>query len=421
MNVINLFSGMEVGRQVAKELGWNINKWYSSELDKYAMKVANKNHDDLIQLGDITKWKEWDIDWSSIDLIMAGSPCQGFSRAGKGLNFEDKRSKLFFAFIDILNHVRELKPNVKFMLENVHMKKEWREVISEYLGVEYIDINSSLVSAQKRPRLYWTNIDGVELPRDRNINLVDILEYKNAFHKDDYISFGPGISRDQKAMFSFKNNQLIVKNATKKGYLVVNQYDCINLSCPNILTRRGRVANNKTNTLDTQCNQAVYYDGYIRKLTTLECERLQTLPDNYTSIKKIMEKKTNPVAIRGRKLNKATIVGRRLNPQGHREDYNKNIPITQCLEVRKTERNKSNCLTTVLKDNVLTPLPIGRHPDAFKRKLPFRYYTIRECERLQTLPDNYTEGVSNTQRYKMLGNGWTLEVIKHILSYYKAE
>lgn len=127
-----------------------------------------------------------------------------------------------------------------------------------------------------------------------------------------------------------------------------------------------------------------------------------------------------PSAIRGRRLNKATILGRRLNDKGKREDYNKEIPTTQCLEVRATNRDKSNCLTTVAKDNVLTTMPIGRHPDAFKNNLPFRYYTIKEYCRLQTVPENYFDGVATeNQIRKMIGNGWTVDVIAHILSYLK--
>ena len=115
------------------------------------------------------------------------------------------------------------------------------------------------------------------------------------------------------------------------------------------------------------------------------------------------------------KLNKATILGRRLNEQGKRDDYNKNIPISQCLEVRASNRDKSNCITTVAKDNVLTTMPIGRHVDAFKKKLPFRYYTIKEYCRLQTVPDDYFDGVaSENQIRKMIGNGWTVDVIAHI-------
>ena len=228
-----------------------------------------------------------------IDLCIGGSPCQGFSFSGKQLNFYDPRSKLFFEFVRL---IKECKPKY-WLLENVVMKKEFEQVITEHLGVEPIKINSALVSAQNRERLYWANFH-IEQPSDKGIKLIDILE-------------------------------------------------------------------------DTEM--------------------------------------IGPSAIRGRRLNKATILGRRLNDKGKREDY------TQCLEVRATNRDKSNCLTTVAKDNVLTTMPIGRHPDAFKNNLPFRYYTIKEYCRLQTVPENYFDGVaSENQIRKMIGNGWNVDTVAHI-------
>lgn len=237
--------------------------------------MSKANWDDIEHCGDVTV-ADFSQYKDKIDILIGGSPCQGFSFAGKQLNFNDPRSKLFFEFVRAL---RETKPKY-FLLENVVMKKEYQDVISSYLGVEPIEINSSLVSAQNRRRLYWTNIPNVSLPHDKNITLDDILEN---------IDF------------------------------------------------------------------------------------------------------SNPAAIRGRRLNKGAVVGRRLDENSHRQDYNKTIPITQCLEVRATNTNKSNCLTTVGKDNVLTSLPVGRHPNAFKNKLPFRYYTLKEMCRLQTVPDDYLD------------------------------
>ena len=301
MNVLSLFDGMSCGQIALNRANIQYNNYFASEIDKNAIKVTQHHYPNTVQLGDVTK-----IEFiaSKIDLLIGGSPCQGFSFAGKQLNFDDSRSKLFFEFVRLKN---ELQPKY-FLLENVVMKKEYEDVITQYLGVEPIKINSSLVSAQNRVRLYWTNIPNVKEPEDRNISLSDILE-------DDSI--------------------------------------------------------------------------------------------------------INPGAIRGRRLNKATIIGRRLNPDGKRKDYDKDIPITQCLEVRATNTNKSNCLTTVDKDNVLTTMPIGRHPNAFKDKLPFRYYTLKEYERLQTIPENYTSVVSTSQAKKMIGNAWTVDVISHIFSYLK--
>ena len=297
-NVLSLFDGISCGQIALSELGIKYDNYHASEIDKHSIKVTQHNHPNTIQLGSVIDINSDNL--PKVWLLMGGSPCQSFSVAGKGEGFDGK-SGLFWEYVRIF---KETKPTY-FLLENVVMKKEWEDIITEALGVEPIKINSSLVSAQNRKRLYWTNIPNIEQPIDRNIKLSDILD-------DDSM--------------------------------------------------------------------------------------------------------VNPSAIRGRYLNKATIIGRRLNSEGKKEDYNKNIPITQCLEVRATNRDKSNCLTTVGKDNVLTNLPIGRHPDAFKNKLPYRYYTIKEMCRLQTVPDNYFDGiVSDNQASKMLGNGWTVGVIKHIL------
>jgi len=301
MNVLSLFDGLSCGQIALNRAGIEYLNYYASEIDKHAIKAAQHNFPNTIQLGDITK-----LDTNilpKIDLLFGGSPCQSFSSAGKRTGFDGK-SGLFYEYVRVLNDVRKVNPDVLFLLENVKMKKEWQDIITEELGVDPIEINSSLVSAQNRVRLYWTNIPNVVQPIDRNIKLIDILE------TDDML---------------------------------------------------------------------------------------------------------NPSAIRGRKLNKATILGRRLNSNGKREDYNKEIPITQCLEVRASNVDKSNCLTTVSKDNVLTTMPIGRHPNAFKDNLPFRYYTIKEYCRLQTIPDDYFPNtISDSQIRKMVGNGWTVDVIAHI-------
>lgn len=133
MNVLSLFDGMSCGQIALNRIGITPAKYYAAELDKYAITVTQANYPNTIQLGDVTKWREWDIDWSSIDLLIGGSPCQGFSFAGKQLAFDDPRSKLFFVYVDILNHIKSVNPNVKFLLENVKMKKEFLDVITESL------------------------------------------------------------------------------------------------------------------------------------------------------------------------------------------------------------------------------------------------------------------------------------------------
>ena len=218
MRVLSLFDGICCGHLALERAGIKIDSYDAYEIEKSAIKATQANFPDVIHHGDVTK-EDFTKYKDKVDIIIFGSPCQGFSSSGKQLNFSDPRSKLFFEAVRAIN---ECNPKY-FLMENVVMKKEWQDIISSYLGVEPIEINSSLVSAQNRRRLYWTNIPNVTLPKDKNITLADILE---------------------------------------------------DIEFP------------------------------------------------------------NPAAIRGRRLNKATIVGRRLDENGHRQDYDKTIPITQCLEYR---------------------------------------------------------------------------------------
>lgn len=191
MKVLSLFDWIACWYEALLRAWIKVDAYYASEIDKYAIQIAQKNHPDIIEIGDVCKiWYKHDdigenwwlfrdykeygvelIDRWPIDLLIGGSPCQWFSVAWKMLNFDDPRSKLFFEFVRIL---REVKPKY-FLLENVKMKKEWQDIISQQLWVEPIEINSSLVSAQSRRRLYWTNIPNVSLPEDKGILLKDIL------------------------------------------------------------------------------------------------------------------------------------------------------------------------------------------------------------------------------------------------------
>ena len=263
MNVLSLFDGMSCGQIALDQLNIKVDNYYAAEIDKYAMQIAKKNYPNTIHLGDVTSVYAQDL--PEIDLLMGGSPCQGFSFAGKQLNFDDPRSALFFEFVRLL---KECKPKY-FLLENVRMKKEYQDIISEHLGVEPVMINSALMSAQNRVRLYWTNIPNITQPNDSNILLSNILE----------------------------------EDATEP-------------MLSNI------------------------YGGFKEK-----------------------------------------------KPRVH---YGKSVTI-------RTAAGGGHIPSVTLKGGGI-------------RKL-----TPTECERLQAVPNGYTEGVSNTQKYRMLGNGWTVEVIKHIL------
>ena len=348
MKILSLFDGISCGQQALKELGFHIDKYYSSEIDKYTIAITQYRFPNTIQLGNIKGWKKWNIDWKSIDLVMGGSPCQGFSFAGKQLNFNDPRSELFFVFVDILNNLKRLNPNIKFLLENVRMKKEYQNIISEMLGVKPMIINSALVSAQNRVRLYWFNWK-VEQPKDRGILLKDVLE--NGENR---------IGAMKRADYKVKS----MKGLTKQRIEIRND--------------------NKSNTLTT-----VQKDNLCIQVGEANLK-------GYDSIKRVYSPE-------GKSPTLTTMGG------GHRE------PKIAIREKSKTVRSGG------LKS-------YDRHEwDSVGNrgtKLYWRKLTPLECERLQTLPDNYTAkgimngkivDISNTRRYRALGNGWTVEVIKHIL------
>ena len=186
MNVVSLFNGMNTGRQALENIGIKVNKYYSSEIKPYAIQLTQHHFPDTIQVGDVTKWREWDIDWQSIDLILSGSPCQDLSAAGKRAGINGKKSSLFFVFVDILNHIKSLNPNVLFLQENVGSANKLDVgIMSRALGVYPVRINSSLLTAQLRDRYYWSNIRTKETmfdivtdipqPKDRGILLKDII------------------------------------------------------------------------------------------------------------------------------------------------------------------------------------------------------------------------------------------------------
>jgi site-specific DNA-cytosine methylase len=188
MIVLSLFNGMNTGRQALENVGIKVDKYYSSEIKPYAIELTQYHFPDTIQVGDVTKWREWDIDWKSIDLVLSGSPCQDLSAAGKRAGINGKKSSLFFTFVEILEHIKSLNPKVLFLQENVGSASKLDVgIMSRALGVYPVRINSSLVTAQLRDRYYWSNIktkeDGmfgdiitdIPQPKDRKIMLKDVI------------------------------------------------------------------------------------------------------------------------------------------------------------------------------------------------------------------------------------------------------
>lgn len=283
MNVLSLFDGISTGRLALHKAGIKINNYFSSEIDKNAIKISKANWKDITYLGDVNQINLDEL--PTIDLLIGGSPCQGFSRAGLGLNFEDPRSKLFFKFIEILNLLRKKNPHIKFMLENVLMAHEWRNTITKYIGVNPILIDSKKVSAAIRERNYWTNIEGVEQPEDKNIKLSDVLDWRvkiSGLIEKDGILFEPCFSEKSRNLVYVEGGEVRIKQATKQGYIVAEDGDGINISFPLSKSRRGRVIKQKAPTLTCVCDFGCFKDGIIRKFTMSELEKLQTLPVGYT-------------------------------------------------------------------------------------------------------------------------------------------
>lgn len=346
MNVLSLFDGMSCGQIALTELGCFPDKYYASEVDKFAIQQTTHVFPDTIQLGDVTKVDVSKLD--KIDLLIGGSPCQSFSFAGKkvgmvttdkvditdlqtyldlkemGFEFEGQ-SYLFWEYMRILTDIRKYNPDVKFLLENVVMAKKWEAVLTKAIGVEPVKINSNLVSAQNRKRLYWTNIAEIPQPIDRGIFIRDILE--DEVDEKYYIS-------DKAVQWMINHTRMNAEKGSGFGARVVSP-------------------EGKANTILQRC----YKDGKDNLI--IAASRGRACEDGVTR---------------------------------------------QHLEPRKD--GKSNCLTTVRKENPL-----------IENRSTLRRLTPTECARLQTVPDWYKWAVSDTQIYRMCGNGWTVKVIEHILGH----
>lgn len=416
MNVLSLFDGMSCGQQALERAGIKVNNYYASEIDKYAIQVTMANYPNTIQLGSVV-----DVDvskLSKIDLLCGGSPCQSFSFAGKrkGMSTKDEQeiltlehylqlknegyefegqSYLFWEYMRLLN---EVKPKY-FLLENVMMGEKWEKILSKAIGVNGIHINSALVSAQNRKRIYWTNIglkpgglfsdleSIIEQPKDKGILLKDILQ----------------------------------DNPNAKYYLNKNQYN-------KTLDKTG---------INPKVNEAKILDVYNNKIK--EDGKSITLTDPCYNNLRLIE----PIAIHEKYYlsNKAinSIIENKNNLQKSNINPIKSNPL-QCpgnscgiykgasFIVHNTQKRDSNRPSIKINKNAGGSGPLSRNDgktycldsgqsNAVEYSSKIRRLTPIECERLQTVKDNYTNFVSDSQRYKMLGNGWTIDVITHILNY----
>ena len=366
MKVVSLFDGMSCGQIALRELGVVPEIYYASEIDRHAIGQTQLNFPDTVQLGDVTRWQEWDIDWTGIDLILAGSPCQGFSFAGKMLAFDDTRSRLFFVFADILNHARVANLRVRFLLENVNMKKEHLRVITEYVGVFPVRINSALVSAQNRDRWYWTNIrtrqeglfgelySDIPQPTDRRILLRDILE------------------NEVSGKYYLNDNMLnwLKKHAAKQGTSI-----------------KIKLCNDKIGCLTSAQFKMNLSSDYVLQLPHGKSRG-------------------------GVHVNKTPTLS-----ANAWEQNNLMIQLNRNKEFGTQPRQQNRIYFQYGKSPALAAGHGGQTSNVLD-DVRVRRLTPLECARLQTVPDWYRWRCSDTQIYRMLGNGWTVEVIMHILSFW---
>ena len=309
MNVISLFNGMGTLRQAFADMNIKVDKYYSSEIKPYAIELQQHHFPDVIQVGNIENWKNWYIDWQTIDFIGSGSPCQDLSVAGKRSGITGEKSKLFFTFVEILEHVKKLNPNVKFLQENVGSASKLDVgIMSRALGVYPVRINSSLVTAQLRDRYYWTNIKtkntmfdvvtDIPKPKDLNIKLSEIItdgftnkDKANCILESEsrMVTSQEGLkkryARDFITIVYLENEELRVKTNTVKGYELFTENDCLNLSFPKSTTRRGRLTKGKAPCL-LQGNEPLFVmkEDKVRMLNKTELCRLQGFPDDYCDI-----------------------------------------------------------------------------------------------------------------------------------------
>jgi len=435
---------MSCGQLALQRLGIEVDTYYASEIDKYAIQVTQANFPETIQVGDVCELKA--EDYQEVDLILAGSPCQGFSFAGKQLAFDDPRSALFFEFIRLL---KEIKPKY-FLLENVKMKQQFQDVITEQVSACYPDfeggdlfgsqikpilINSALLSAQNRQRLYWTNIPNIEQPEDKGIVLRDILEDNFDSERDKSYcidaNYYKGASVEQ---YKKKSRRQLVSKPKQvgiatdiKGHDILKRVYSPDGKSPTLNTMGGgnrepkvaveykamtEVRTPEANKIRREHKKKTGKDWSpreMRQLVERDDDKMNTLTSALTKQHIVQEKKQlieeERIVVDKEKrqllIAEATKKGYTVIEDG--DCFDINFPNSKTRRGRNM-KYKCNALTTASQN--------------FMRfeNLSWRKLLPLECERLQTVPDNYTNHVSNTQRYKMLGNGWTVEVIAHILN-----
>jgi site-specific DNA-cytosine methylase len=269
MNVLSLFDGMSCARIALDRAGIKYENYFASEIDKYAVKVAMANYPSTIQLGDVTKWQDWNL--PKISTLVAGFPCQAWSVAGKQKGLEDSRGALALVLLDIFNHLKSINPNIYFLFENVRMKKENLDFMDNLFGTKHIMINSALVSAQNRVRCYWTNIPNVTQPSDKGILLKDIIESGEVDRDKSYCIDANYFKGGSLKNYIEKSRRQVVLNQGERRLQGFEPMD----SCVRIgeIGKGGQGA--KTGLYLT--------NNTVRKLTPLECEKLQTVPENFTN------------------------------------------------------------------------------------------------------------------------------------------
>jgi DNA (cytosine-5)-methyltransferase 1 len=435
LNVLSLFDGMSCGQQALERSGIKYNKYYASEIDKYAIHVTQHNYPDTIQIGSVTEIDVSNLD--PIDLLIGGSPCQSFSFAGKrngmttacneeiytldrylelksdGFQFEGE-SYLFWEYMRILTNIRKYNPDVLFLLENVEMGSKWERILSEAIGIFGVHINSALVSAQNRKRIYWTNIrvreeglfgelhSDIPQPEDRGILLKDVLEDNVA---EKYYLSDKMLNYFNNRAANFNNGKINIRNENDKATTITASCKSVDISDNFIkdsicVAMRGREA--------VLTPKRTEYGKAIRK--DYEAGKIQEQRKNIQQLEPRQDGKTNTLTS-VQKDNLLVIPEVTANRyEGLTEDQQKKFN-------PDVDASKHNALTQAVGRGGSSSEYMDSVSKVSNLSSRIRRLTPVECERLQTVEDDYSACVSDTQRYKMLGNGWNVETVAHIFSF----